>query len=87
MGHNILCDLMYFYQGHPLLTRFAYQSNYSEMELNYNKQLGRCRVISENYYGRFKKYWEVFAKPFAFKLGSIGIYVHSFVPHLLLIKL
>ena len=36
-------------------------------------QFSKCRVISENWYGRWKSYWTCFSKPWQMKLEDIDI--------------
>ena len=61
-GHNILGDLAFHWIGYPFLCRIAYQEHYTIQEMNYNKYHSKCRVISENFYGRLKSYFPIFGK-------------------------
>ena len=33
----------------------------------------KCRVVSENWYGRYRIYWSYFDKPWAMLLEDIGV--------------
>ena len=77
-GHVILSDLAFYYIGYPFLCRIAYQEHYSALEIAYNRDHSHCRVITENFYGRFKKYWNIF-ELYTFKMDKIDIHVRAFV--------
>ena len=76
-GHKVLADLAYYHIGEPYLCRISFQSSYTPLENHYNILHSRCRVISENYYGRFKTYWSYLNKPWQQKLDDIDFAVRG----------
>lgn len=45
----------------------------SKEQADFNKKLGRDRVIVENYFGRMKKYWGILACPYRCELNSMEV--------------
>ena len=72
-NHAVLADLAYYHIGKPFLCRISFQESYTELENQFNMAHSRARVISENWYGRFKGYWTYFGKPWQMRLQDIGI--------------
>ena len=56
-GHAALADLAYYNIGDPFLCRISFQESCTHDEETYNICHSRARVISENWYGRFKTCW------------------------------
>ena len=75
--HAVLADLAYFYIGDPFLCRFGFQHSYTAMENAFNFAHSQKRIISENYYMRFKNYWTYLCKPYQMKLETIGITIRA----------
>ena len=72
-GHGVFADLAYYYVGQPFVCRVAYQPHYTAIENTYNLYHSKTRVISENWYGRFKLYWGYWMKPWAMSLEDVGM--------------
>ena len=71
-GHGVLSDMAYYHIGYPFICRIAYQMTYTPEEIAYNISHSHSRVISENWYGRFRAYWSYLNKPWAMNLDDIG---------------
>ena len=56
-NHVVSENLAYHNIGYPFLCRIAYQDSYTPLENAYNILHSRVRVISENFYGRYKVLW------------------------------
>ena len=78
-NHVVLADLAYHFIGYPFLCRIAYQESYTPIENAYNMLHSRVRVISENFYGRYKLLWTYWHKPWAMKLDDIGLAFRALV--------
>ena len=77
-NHMIAADLAYYYVGYPYLTKIHFQESYSLQERMYNDYHAKIRVISENYYCRFKTIWPIF-EHYTLKLDHIGFIFRAFI--------